>query len=115
MKSHLRDLLAHAIEKTAKGGELKVTDLPPLLLEAPKQKEFGDLATNVALLWAKKQRKPPRAVAEAILKNLEDPEGILAHAEVAGPGFLNFFFSPKFYHQRLKEIEAGRDEGLDLG
>lgn len=115
MKSHLRDLLAQAIEKTAKGGELKITDLPPLLLEPPKQKEFGDLATNVALVWAKNQRKPPRAIAEAILKNLEDPEGILAHVGVAGPGFLNFSFSPKFCYQRLKEIEIGKETGLDLG
>ena len=115
MKSHLRDLLAQAIEKTAKGGELKTTDLPPLLLETPKQKEFGDLATNVALIWAQKERKAPRAIAEAILKNLEDPEGILAHSSIAGPGFLNFSFSPKFYYGRLKEIEAGREAPLDLG
>ena len=115
MKSHLRDLLAQAIEKTAKGGELKTTDLPPLLLETPKQKEFGDLATNVALIWAQKERKAPRAIAEAILKNLEDPEGILAHSSIAGPGFLNFSFSPKFYYGRLKEIEAGRAAPLDLG
>ncbi|MGH7829635.1 MAG: arginine--tRNA ligase, partial [Candidatus Binatia bacterium] len=59
MKRRLRDLLAQAIEKTVKGGELQLTDLPPLLLEPPKQKEFGDLATNVALLLAKDQRKPP--------------------------------------------------------
>jgi arginyl-tRNA synthetase len=115
MKSHLRDLLALAIEKTAKGGELKVTDLPPLLLEPPKQKEFGDLATNVAILWGQKQRKSPRAIAEAILKNIEDSHGIVARAEVAGPGFLNFTFSPGFCYQRLKEIETGREGVLDLG
>ncbi len=115
MKSHLRDLLAQAIEKTARGGELKITDLPPLLLEPPKQKEFGDLATNVALVWAKKQRKPPQAIAEAILKNLEDPEGILAHVGIAGPGFLNFSFSPRFCYQRLKEIELGREGNLGFG
>ena len=115
MKSHLRDLLTRAIEKTAKGGELSVTDLPPLLLESPKQKEFGDLATNVALIWAKQQRKPPRAIAEAILKNVEDREGILAHAGIAGPGFLNFSFSPKFYYQRLGEIEEGKGLEPDLG
>jgi len=108
MKSHLRDLLAQAIEKTAKGGELKATDLPPLLLETPKQKEFGDLATNVALVWAQKERKAPRAIAEAILKNLEDPEGILAHSGIAGPGFLNFSFSPKFYYSPPMYMEAGR-------
>jgi arginyl-tRNA synthetase len=115
MKSHLRDLLTHAIERTARGGELKSTDLPPLLLEPPKQKEFGDLTTNVALIWAKMQRKSPRAIAESILKNLEDPDRILANAEVAGPGFLNFTFSPKFYYRRLEEIEAGREKELDLG
>ncbi len=115
MKNHLRDLLTHAIDKTAKGGELMTTDLPPLLLEPPKQKEFGDLSTNVAMIWAKQQRKSPRAIAEAILKNLEDPEGILAQVAVAGPGFLNFSFSPKFCYQRLKEIETGREAGLDLG
>ena len=115
MKSHLRDLLTKAIEKTAKGEELKMTDLPPLLVEPPKQKEFGDLACNVALIWAKQQRKSPRAVAEAILKNLEDPDGILAHTQIAGPGFLNFSFSPKFYYQRLGEIEEGKGLEPNLG
>jgi arginyl-tRNA synthetase len=109
MKSHLKNLLSRAIEKTAKGEELETTDLPPLLLEPPKQKEFGDLACNVALVWAKQLRKPPRKVAEAILKNLEDPDGILARTEIAGPGFLNFSFSPRFYYERLREFEAERE------
>jgi len=115
MKRHLRSLLAQALEKTAKGGELKTTDLPPLLLEPPKQREFGDLATNVALLWAKSAGKSPRAIADMILKNLEDPGGTLVKAEVAGPGFLNFSFSPRFCLQRLQEVEEGREMGLNLG
>jgi len=115
MKNHLRELLTRAMEKVAKGGELKITDLPPLLLDLPKQKEFGDLATNVALILAKEQRKSPKAIAEAILKNLEDSEGILSRAEVAGPGFLNFTFSPRFCYQRLKEVDAGGEGVTDLG
>lgn len=115
MRSHLRDLLTQAIEKTAQGGELQTTDLPPVLLEPPKQREFGDLATNVAMLWAQKAKKPPRVVAEAILKNLEDPEGILARREIAGPGFLNFSFSSKFYFQWLRDRAAGKDDCIDLG
>ena len=115
MQSHLRELLTRAIEKTAKGGELNSNDLPPLLLEPPKQREFGDLATNVAMLWAKSAKKAPRAIAETILQNIEDPDGILAKVEIAGPGFLNFTFSPKFYFQRLREIAAGKGADLDLG
>jgi arginyl-tRNA synthetase len=115
MRNHLRQLLTHAIEKTAKGGELNLTDLPLLFLEPPKQREFGDLATNVALLWAQKAKRPPRAIARAILKNLEDPESILARCEIAGPGFLNFTFSPNFYYRRLKELADGTAARPDLG
>ena len=115
MRSHLRELLTQAIEKTAKGGELNSTDLPPLLLEPPKQREFGDLATNVAMLWAQRAKKPPRVIAEMILKNLEDPHGLLARKEIAGPGFLNFTFSSQFYYQRLRELAEGKEGNLDIG
>ena len=115
MRSHLRELLTQAIEKTAKGGELNSTELPPLLLEPPKQREFGDLATNVAMLWAQKAKKPPRVIAGMILKNLEDPHGLLARKEIAGPGFLNFAFSSEFYYQRLKELAGGKEANLDIG
>ena len=115
MRSHLRELLTKAIEKTAKGGELNSTELPPLLLEPPKQREFGDLATNAAMLWAKSAKKPPRMIAETILKNIEDPDGILARKEIAGPGFLNFTFAPKFYYAQLRELAAGNYDRVDFG
>jgi arginyl-tRNA synthetase len=86
-----------------------------LLLEPPKQREYGDLATNIAMLWAKSAKKAPRAIAETILNNIEDPDGIVARMEIAGPGFLNFTFSPKFYVQQLREITAGKGADLDLG
>lgn len=105
MKVQLRNLLLRAIEKAVKGGELASIDLPPLLLEPPKQKEFGDLAANIALVWAKEQKKSPRAIAEAILRHLEDPDGVLDSASIAGPGFLNFSFSPGFCYRQLQELE----------
>ena len=115
MRSHLKELLTQAIEKTAKGGELNSTELPPLLLEPPKQREFGDLTTNVAMLWAQKAKKSPRVIAEMIVKNIEDPYGILARKEIAGPGFLNFAFSSQFYYQQLSELAGGKETKLDIG
>lgn len=115
MRSHLRELLSRAIEKAAKGEELNSTDIPPLFLEPPKQREFGDLTSNVAMLWAKSAKKPPRAIAETILQNIEDPEGILASKEIAGPGFLNFTFSAKFYFDQLRALVAGKHDTVDLG
>ena len=86
MRNQLRDLLSRAIEKTVAGEGLNGAAVPPLQLELPKQREFGDLACNIAMLWAKSAKKPPRAIAELLLKNIEDLDGILARKEIAGPG-----------------------------
>jgi arginyl-tRNA synthetase len=86
-----------------------------LLLEPPKQREFGDLSSNIAMLWAKIAKRPPRAIAELLLKNLEDPDRIIARSEIAGPGFLNFALAPNFYYQRLRELAAESSPVLDLG
>jgi arginyl-tRNA synthetase len=50
--------------------------------------EFGDFATNVALKLAKQVGKNPRDIAAEIAENL-NKDGVIATAEVAGPGFLN--------------------------
>jgi arginyl-tRNA synthetase len=115
MRNHLAGLLTRAIEKTSKAGDLNLTEIPPLVFELPKQREFGDLATNIAMHWAKTAKKPPRLIADAIAKNIEDPEGILQRIDIAGPGFLNFTFSKKFYYQRVRDLVAGKDAQLDLG
>ena len=115
MRSQLRDLLSRAVAKTAKEGELDYTELPPLVLEPPKQREFGDLSCNIAMHWGKLVKKAPRSIAECILNNIEDSEGILARKEVAGPGFLNFTFSREFYYQRLRELAVGKVSAPDIG
>src|SRR5512140_2480168 len=115
MRNHLKALLTQAVEKTAMAGGLNVTELPPVHLEPPKQREFGDLSSNVAMLWAKTAKNNPRAIAEAILNNIDDVDGILARKEIAGPGFLNFAFAPKFYFAQLREIAAGKQDKIDIG
>ena len=57
-------------------------------VERPKNREHGDYATNVALTLAKAAHTPPRAVGEMLAAQLALSPAI-AHAEVAGPGFVN--------------------------
>jgi arginyl-tRNA synthetase len=106
MKKRLEGLLQHAIRKCTEGGALKSNSLPPLLFEVPKDPQFGDLATTVALALARAERAAPRAIAETIVHHLEDPEGLLAAVEIAGPGYINFRLSPGFWQQCLAEIES---------
>ena len=105
MKHRLEGLLQHALNRARQGGALKLESLPPLFFEVPKDAAFGDLASTVALGLARPERKAPRAIAEAIIAHIEDPEGMLAGVEIAGPGYLNFRFSPRFWAQTLREIE----------
>ena len=105
MKKRLEGLLQQAIVRATKGGALKSKSLPPLFLERPKDPAFGDLASTVAMALAREERKAPRAVAETLVRHIDDPAGILAAIEIAGPGYINFRFSHRFWEECLAEIE----------
>ena len=61
-------------------------------LERPRDPNHGDLATNLALTLAKTLGQKPRAIAERLVANLELPASVVRKTEIAGPGFINFFF-----------------------
>lgn len=112
MKRHLESLLLQAVERAIAAGDLALPEIPAFTVEVPGDTTFGDLATNLAMISAKAARRPPRAVAEAIQKHLLDPEGWLAGIDVAGPGFINFRFSPAFWQRVLREaLAAGEAYG----
>lgn len=89
----------------------KALPLPAeVVLTVPPDAKFGDLATNVAMVLAKKLGKPPREVAEGIGREL-DPKYIERY-EVAGPGFLNLFLKPALFQDVFLMIEK---EGTHFG
>lgn len=75
-----------------------------ILLENPKNSNFGDLSTNLAMQLAKELKKPPRAIAQEIISNLEDTRNYLLKTEIAGAGFINFWLSPKMFQEALSEL-----------
>ena len=105
MKRRLEGLLQHALNRAKEGGALKLDGLPPLLFEVPRDAAFGDLASTVALGLARSERKAPQAIAKAIVDHIEDPDGLLTGVEIAGPGYLNFRFSSRFWQECLAETE----------
>jgi arginyl-tRNA synthetase len=74
-------------------------------VERPKRAEHGDLATNVAMVLTKKLGKPPRAIAEALVKGLEG-DAVVRSAEIAGPGFVNLRLHPAAFHDEVRAILA---------
>src|SRR5689334_18593400 len=66
---------------------------PAIEIDRPAKAEHGDLATNLAMKLARPLRRPPLAIATAIVDALAtseaDPDSPIASAEVAPPGFIN--------------------------
>ncbi|CAB4919288.1 unannotated protein [freshwater metagenome] len=79
-------------------------------LEAPRQADHGDVATNAAMLVAKAAGRQPREVAQELADALAARLGpALASAEVAGPGFLNLRLADAWYIEALGTVLAAGD------
>ncbi len=69
-------------------------------LEHPGELSHGDYSTNVALVLANQAKTNPRALAEKIVATLRQAQGEfpeIQEIQTAGPGFINFHLSRKFF------------------
>jgi arginyl-tRNA synthetase len=78
-------------------------DIPPVVWEVPRNEKHGDVAINFPLLLSKKLKLPSYKIAKSLVQFLSSDIGI-EKVEVAGPGFINFFFDSGFWYKQLKEI-----------
>jgi arginyl-tRNA synthetase len=112
LADRVRDAIATALEAIGQGEHV---DAAAWSIERPKRPEHGDLATNVAMALTKKAGKPPRVLAEELVKALAGSD-VIASADVAGPGFVNLRLHPAVFHAELAEIlRSGRGWGRAPG
>jgi arginyl-tRNA synthetase len=82
------------------------------VLERPRDAGHGDLATNLAMVLARRERANPRKTAERVLEELKLPPNLISRTEIAGPGFINFWLAGSQLaaaHQQI--LEAGVEYG----
>jgi len=68
----------------------------PCSLEQPKQTDFGEIALPVAFHLARRLKKPPKEIAQALTAGLGHIPGVAA-LEVAGNGYINVRFDRGYY------------------
>ena len=90
------------------GQDLAGTD--PMLVPASNPK-FGDYQSNAALSLTKKLGKPPRAIVEQIIQNL-DIADICQPPQIAGPGFINLTIQPAYLEGQLSQIQTNSRLGV---
>lgn len=112
VKEHIREEVLAAL-KTVEGS----LDAPPLEFMRTRQKEHGDTSVNVAMILAKRLNQKPRELAQKIVDRLDLSPDFVSKVEIAGPGFINFFYSDAYLAAELQNIgKAGKDFGKhDIG
>ncbi len=104
MKQKIKNMIYNALKDAYDKGDLPSSDFPEIEVEEPKAGSHGDFSTNISMVMASIQKMSPRKIAEAIIKNINDPGGILDKTEIAGPGFINFFLNKHSWHPVLQKI-----------
>jgi arginyl-tRNA synthetase len=86
------------------------------VLERPRDAGHGDLATNLAMVLARRERANPRQVAERVRGALRLPAELVSKTEIAGPGFINFWLAGDELAASVQRIlTEGPGYGRSLG
>lgn len=113
----LREILLGSMGRLVASGAVPPEPVSDFKIEIPADKSHGDFATNAAMVCAKPFRMAPRAIAEKILGELVLEGTYFDRAEIAGPGFINFFLSPWWFAQVVNTVleETGTYGRTDTG
>ena len=108
MKEKIKESL-HSIIIDLYGSSDSIHDEFVISIQDNKEKQYGDLASNVALVLAKPLKRNPKEIAEEIKgKFITDKE--IVKVDVAGPGFINFFLSKESHGAILRDISIQKDK-----
>ncbi|WP_160034327.1 arginine--tRNA ligase [Paenibacillus sp. An7] len=104
-------------EAIISAGLVTSEEMPNIVLEVPKDKNHGDLATNAAMQLTRIAKKNPRMIAEQIIEHLNLSDAGIESAEIAGPGFINFRLTKSYLYPIVELVqEQGDDYGrVNLG
>ena len=108
-KTQLKAAVTAAIEALTAKGDLPAGELRDFNIEVPADRKNGDFSANVAMVNAKVFRMPPAKAAAMIVEAMDLDGTYFTRAEVAGPGFMNFYLNDRYYADILLDIAAEGD------
>lgn len=108
----VRELVMKALGECVSEGVFPAEPIPSFNVEIPADPKNGDISTNAAMVCARAFRTAPRKIAEEIGKRLYLSGSYFEKCEVAGAGFINFFFAPQWFSEVVASVIG---EGADYG
>lgn len=111
-KEQINACILNAAKSAMEKGELERAELTEFSVSVPQSREHGDLAVNAAMVWARLFHKSPRQIAEILSSEFDFSDTYIEKSEIAGPGFINFFLSDRYYADILADVD---EKGADYG
>ncbi len=110
VKEQINLCVEKAALKAMDEGVFDKADLTGFTVETPANREHGDFAVNAAMVWARLFRKSPRQIAEILVNNFDFSGTYIEKSEIAGPGFINFFLSDRYYADIIADVITKGEE-----
>ena len=108
-KNQITAIITDSLNKAMEKGSLPQAEIRQFVVEIPQDLRNGDYSSNVAMVNSKVFRSNPRAIATAILENIDFTGTFFERAELAGPGFINFFLSREYFSTVVKAVLENKE------
>lgn len=102
----VRELVMNALGACISDGTFPAEPIPAFNVEIPADPKNGDMSSNAAMVCARAFHTAPRKIAEAICEKIMLDGSYFEKCEVAGAGFINFFFSSQWFSEVVSSVIA---------
>ena len=106
----LHQILLDGLGRLVAEEKVPAEPIPAFRVEIPADKTHGDFAANIAMVSAKAFRMAPRKIAELLLETISLEGTVFLRAEIAGPGFLNFFLKAQWFADVVDTVLTEKDQ-----
>ncbi len=103
-KEQIENIIISAANTAMNDGAFEKAELGGFTIEVPKDRANGDYAVNAAMVWSRIFKKAPRQIAEILMSKADFTDTYIEKYEIAGPGFINFYLSQKYYADIINDV-----------
>jgi len=117
IRAQIESAVTGAISSAIGKGKLPEMEIPPVIIEKPREESFGDISTNIGMQMARQAKKAPVLIAKAIVEEINTENTFIDRVDTAGPGFINFFLNRQWLYETLVLIDKKKDRygEVDIG
>jgi len=111
---NIKNLIRESIEPLIGKYNINFKEVENFTVEIPKNKNYGDLSSNIAIIFSKVSKTNPSLIAEEIKTQICKKLNLINSVDIVKPGFLNFKFKNKFWHTFLHNLEESFSTSFDI-